>query len=441
MKSFVAKREWLAEEGLRLDASAYSGGGLSVRDRLQYPPFHSRPLARVCRAFVESRFTRTYVHDPAHGVPYLTASDMLLADLQGLLQLSIKKTPQLARLTVHSGWILMSCSGTIGRTAMVREDMNGMAASHDVIRLIADESNIRPGYLFAFLTSDPAQAMIRQKTYGSVVQHIEPHHIADLPVPVPEPAFEDRIHGLVQRAADARTEASRLLDEASAYFDGLAGPMPSRYEHARAVGIVSRSRLECRLDAFYQVGWAVESASISGDAIGDMARVISTNRVPRIYVERGVPFVSGIDVFRVRPTVRVRLATFIADRYDARVKASDLAVQGSGQRYGLVGQAAYIGRRMDGWACTHDLFRIRTDDSGLTARIFSYIRSAAGRRGMLRHSYGTSIPHVNPAGIAALRVPVLPPSLQLNAELALRLREQADADEEQAIREVEAWLG
>jgi len=60
---------------------------------------------------------------------------------------------------------------------------------------------------------------------------------------------------------------------------------------------------------------------------------------------------------------------------------------------------------------------------------------------MLRHSYGTSIPHVNPEGIASLIVPPLPPTLLAGANRALALREQADADEERAIREVEAWLG
>lgn len=60
---------------------------------------------------------------------------------------------------------------------------------------------------------------------------------------------------------------------------------------------------------------------------------------------------------------------------------------------------------------------------------------------MLRHSYGTSIPHVNPQGIAAIRIPELPSHSLNGAVRALALRDQADADEERAIREVEAWLG
>jgi type I restriction enzyme, S subunit len=189
------------------------------------------------------------------------------------------------------------------------------------------------------------------------------------------------------------------------------------------------------------VGWAVEAVFESGDRIDALGQVIGTNRVPRIYVERGVPFVSGIDVFRIRPDARVRIATFIADRFDARIKSWDLAVQGSGQRYGLVGRAAFVGSRLDGWASTHDLFRIRTGDRITTARIFAFLCSAAGRRVMLRHSYGTSIPHVNPDGIGEVRVPVLPTDLERAAVRALELRDQADLDEERAIREVEAWLG
>jgi len=37
-------------------------------------------------------------------------------------------------------------------------------------------------------------------------------------------------------------------------------------------------------------------------------------------------------------------------------------------------------------------------------------------------------------------VPALPRDLAEKANRALQLREQADADEERAIREVEAWL-
>ncbi len=440
LKAFAARSEWLAEESLRLDATAYVTGGLQARDKILARGGDWKPLGKVARLFSGPRFTRRYVLDRERGTPFLSSSDILLTDLSGTPFLSNKGTPELPKLLVESGWTLISCSGTIGNTAYVRGEMIGMGASQHVMRAAPHESEIKPGFLFAYLTSKGAQAMIAQRTYGSVIQHIEPHHIADLPVPLPDETLGGRIHSLVESAACKRTEAARLLTEATAYFDALAGPMTLRHEHARAIGVVRAKDLSGRLDAFNHIGWTSEPQFEGEDRVDDLADVFATNRVPRIYAKRGIPFVSGIDVFQFRPRIRELLAIFVADQFDARLKTGELLVQGSGQRYGLLGRAAYVGRRMDGWAASHDLFRIRSTNKESIARIFVFLNSESGHRSMLRHSYGTSIPHVNPRGIAALNVPILPQNFVEGATRALELREEADAEEESAIQEVEAWL-
>ncbi len=430
MKAFIGKSTWLEE-----------GGGYEVRENIQHG-VHWERLDKLANIFYGARFARNYVRDPERGVPFLSSSDMLLADIRGVPFLSLENTlPNLMKsLVIRFGWTLISRSGTIGRTVFVRGEMDEMTASEHVIRVVPENPIVRPGYLFAFLTSVPAQAMIKQKTYGNVIQHIEPEHIADLPVPIPDPEKQQRIHDLVVSTAQARTEANTLLKETAAYFDGLVGPMYSSHDHTRVAGIIQYSHLNRRLDAFYHIGWAAEACFDNGERIDDLATVISTNRVPRIYVQHGIPFLSGIDIFQVRPTARVHLAGYIADRFEARVRGKDIAIQGSGQRYGLLGHPAYIGTRLDGWAASHDLFRIRAFNTDDTARIYAFLRSDSGHRAMLRHSYGTSIPHVNPEGIASVRVPSLPPNYTVKAARALQMIEQADADEELAIREVEQWV-
>jgi len=295
--------------------------------------------------------------------------------------------------------------------------------------------------LFAFLTSKPAQAMIRQHTYGSVVQHIEPHHLADLPIPLPEAPDQRRIHDLVDGAAAKRTAASRLLDEASAYFDGQAGPFQYPHEHALAAKVVARSALRRgRLDAFTHCGWSTEAASIRGVRLDSLAEVTRPGIIKRVFAERGIPFVSGVDVFQFRPSARTRLRRDEAERSGSLIRAGQLLVQRSGQRYGLLGRPAYVGQRLDGWASSEDLLRVSPWDASQLGRLFSFLRSGAGRRQLVGQSYGTSIPHVNPDIVSGLMVPALPRDLADKANRALQLREQADADEERAIREVEAWL-
>jgi type I restriction enzyme, S subunit len=437
--TFTVQRAWLGPEGDRLDASAYGEGGLQARHRIRHGRWSSRPLGEVANLFSGARFARTYVSDPDRGVPYLTGSDMLLADLSGLLYLSKAKTPQMKALQVHREWTLISCSGTVGRTVYVRDEMDGMALSHDVIRCVPTDGSVLPGYLFAFLSSQPAQAMMRQRAYGSVVQHIEPHHIRDLPIAVVDQSDQRQIQDLIAGSARARTDAVNLLDEASRWFDDQLTAPTYRKEHARAVGVVRSGSLAGRLDAFHHVGWAAEEPS-QGDFLGDLARVSRPGIIKRIFVQRGTPFISGIDVFQVRPTSRNRIMTLEADRGDALVTAGQILVQRSGQRYGLLGRPAYVGRRLHGSAASEDLMRISPADPSIAGRVFAYLRSDYGRRALLRMSYGTSIPHFNQEQLARVRIPMLPLELLSSARQALALREQADALEQQAISEVERWL-
>ena len=53
---------------------------------------------------------------------------------------------------------------------------------------------------------------------------------------------------------------------------------------------------------------------------------------------------------------------------------------------------------------------------------------------------GPLFPAISTQGLAGVEIPLLPPEQELMAKRAMELREEADADEEQAIREVEAWL-
>lgn len=436
MKTFLARSAWAMEEGLRLDAATYASGGLEVRDRLCTRPWSWRRLDALSTVYVESRFARVYVRYAQHGTPYITSSDMLLADLKGLLYLSNERTPQMSKLLIREGCTLISCSGTIGRTVYVRAEMDGFAASHDVIRCVPQRAEVAPGYLFAFLSSSQAQAMIRQKTYGNVIQHIEPEHIADMPVPIPDGAFQQRIHDLVTRAAEARTEASHLLDAAGNYFDALAGPIPSSHDHAYAVGLVRRSDLNLRLDAFHHVGWASE-ARLSGEPLGAIANVTVPGRSKLIAADAGVQFYTGVDLYQVRPQSTKRVAQWLPGVPEWTLQPNTALIQVDGQRYGLMGRPAYVGSRLKGAAASWHMARISSDQ---LPRIFAFARSEIGRRAIVRQSFGTSVPSITAQLLREVEVPVLPDELASSVEHAFQLRERADADEERAIREVETWL-
>ena len=78
--------------------------------------------------------------------------------------------------------------------AYARPDMDGMACSEDVLRVVPDPDRILPGYLYAFLSSKFGVPLVVGGTYGAIIQHIEPHHIANLPVPRLGEEIEARAH-------------------------------------------------------------------------------------------------------------------------------------------------------------------------------------------------------------------------------------------------------
>jgi len=100
--------------------------------------------------------------------------------------------------------------------------MDGVACSEHVMRVVPNEEAIKPGYLYAYLCSRFGVPLIVSGTYGAIIQHIEPHHIADLPVPRLG-AVEDQAHELIQRAAYLRVEAAAQISGATARYLSAAG--------------------------------------------------------------------------------------------------------------------------------------------------------------------------------------------------------------------------
>jgi type I restriction enzyme S subunit len=168
------------------------------------------------------RFSRDYVLDAAHGVPFLGSTDILHADLSFAPLLAKRQVLAQPELVIEKWWTLISCSGTIGRMAFSRQDMKGMAGSQHFMRVIADPDEVLPGYLHAYLSSRFGVPLVVSGTYGSVIQHIEPHQLANLPVPRLGERLERQVHEKVIEAATLLTEYQQQVRSATdALFESV----------------------------------------------------------------------------------------------------------------------------------------------------------------------------------------------------------------------------
>jgi hypothetical protein len=210
---------WLREQGFRLDAPPFLSGAVEARKLLEQLPVKKEPLALLAQGdlgiFHAGRIKRSWVIEPEYGIPFLSSTDILQADLSRLSLISKQVITENPQLTIRKDWILITRSGSIGRMAYSRPDMDGMACSEHVLRVVPNPNQILPGYLYAFLSSKFGVPLVVGGTYGAIIQHIEPHHIASLPVPRLGEEIEVRVHELVQEAADCLTAHSMLLHKAT----------------------------------------------------------------------------------------------------------------------------------------------------------------------------------------------------------------------------------
>lgn len=122
--------------------------------------------------------------------PYYTPSAILQEKSESakLLDISLATPMQLGTIKavrVYRGDIVVSRSGTIGRVTYITKRYDGAIASDDLIRVRIHDENIRL-YVFAYLQSKSALNQMLRNEYGSVQQHLEPIHISNILIPVPD---------------------------------------------------------------------------------------------------------------------------------------------------------------------------------------------------------------------------------------------------------------
>ncbi len=406
-------------------------------------------LDEVCKPdgiFIPSRFKRIFVDDPAHGAPYLTGGSIMQADpLMGAKLLSRKFTANMEELALRNRMILVTCSGTIGNSVYVNATFGDAVGSPDLLRIEADTAKIPPGYLYAFLNSPTGKSLIEQKTYGAVVPHVEAHHVVDLPIPRLDPAVEERIHALVERAAALRVEASQRLECAQQRLnrDVLGLPQGWRWrhlnEHARAAGVVRFSPSADRLDAFHHVGYVGEAEAVlpAWHPLGDLVEPYQPPLFKRPYTgETGIPFLSGMDLYDAYPKPHMYISRKMQglDRYI--VRAGTILVQRVGQRYGLFGRPTILPHHLDQTAVTEHLIRVRLKNSRDRGFVYTWLCTESGRRLLLKQSFGTSMGVLSEQSFRQMTVPDCPADLRYSFEPEVQavcdLRNTANALQDQA---------
>lgn len=416
---------WIPRWGYRLDVEPFVGGAVEARVYLEKAPYPKQALHELTTGhnggiYNGPMFRRNYVDSREHGVPFLTSGSMLRADLTdvGLLRRKDAESTKLGYLRLTRGTTLISCSGSIGRTVYTRPDMEGMWASQDIMKVVPDPRKIPSGFVFAFLSSKFGVPMVTSGTYGAIIQHIEPEHISDLPVPRLGTAVENKVHNLVEEAAELRAEASRALQASINELHQEAGLLrlpDAGSPYPFSVSAVSTSDLAGRFDAFFHslyhrgAASALRSCRVGAIHVDALcASVVEPTRFKRNRVEDeryGIPFFGTSALSWNEPLPSYMIPRSQAGIEEYVVTPSTILIPRSGQLSGILGRAVLPYGSIVGGAVTEDAIRINCADQETAGFLYVALSSPYGVRQLKARAYGSSIPHLDVSNIRAVLVP------------------------------------
>jgi type I restriction enzyme S subunit len=412
------------ERKIRLEAGVYDSATRRAKDSVLSCPWGWTSLggARgLVDAWVGSRFKRIWVYQGGIPIYQPSAITELLPEPDGFL--SGKTRADLQALRVHAPQILLTCSGTVGKVALVSRTLSGHVFSHDLLRLTC-RNPADTGYVYAFLKSRAGQLLLGSNQYGAVITHIEPEHLSGIPVPNAPEEVKRRIHEAVARSFELRDESNDLLVQARTLLaDALALPPLADFAkiHTPSSGkpktfSVRLKELEGRLDGSYHlpVGRSIEAHlhehAAEVTTVGDSRvsrKIILPGRFKRVYVDEddGVPFLSPRSIGELNPTdkkwISLKQHANKINR-ELALKAGMIIVTCSG----TIGNVALVSTPWEGWVMTHDLVRIIPTDS-MQGFLFVWLSIPHTQFLLKAKAYGSVVQHIDREHVAKLPVPLL----------------------------------
>lgn len=425
MKVLKVKNSWFKDSDLRLDAAYHLSDGTITNHKLKSCPYKTLNLQQCAKnIFKGNIFKRVYVDNETNGFPFLTASDMMTAELKAGKYIS-KKYSDVEHLRLKKGWILISRSGTLGNTVYTNEDFEQFIGTDDLIRIEPDDSIILSGFLYAYLSSKYGYGLLTQSGYGGVIQHIEPHHIESISVPVFPEDKQQLIHQLIVEASELRVEANKLLSKAIQSIENMYRMHLPKNIIGVKTGKVSIKNLlnngQQRLDSPVYLSSAkniLDKEELEFATISELNfQVFRPGIFKRVKVNsKGIPYIKGSELNKTNPFGNCeylsRKQTPFLDQL--LLKENQILFTCAG----TVGDIKMITREYEekGAIGSQDIIRIEQNGAKLSiSYLFAFLKTGFCNDYIQSLKYGSVIERVEPFHVQS--IPIIIPEREFEEEI------------------------
>ena len=435
----------------RMEADSYLSSGFGTRIAIESKPSGWIPLGNAARVWQPPRLKGIQV-DRAFGTPYLTATQVF--DLRPVPRkwLSLEKTLNVAQLVVRQGSILVTRSGTVGRTTLARSSLKRFLISDDLLRVEPRDDSYW-GWLYAYLRAPTVISLMQATHYGNVIKHLEVEHLTEVPVVQIGADARQSFAKRLQSIFDCRNRAEELLVEAETLLSS-AFSLPETaqedeiYSTATYTELASQRR---RLEGSFHTNSVRELLrrlhvySVRVDLLGNISeRIWWMSRFKRNFGANGVHYMSADDLFSISQISQKRVYTDPIPHYRTFfVEEGWLLMACSGQVYGLNGGVILATKHDEDCFFSHDLIRITPrKESVRPGYLVAYLgHPNLGKILAKRTAYGSSVPHIDPQDVERIPIGRLTKTEEGDiaelAEEASRLNAKAANEERELSREAD----
>lgn len=410
--------------GKRLEASVFDVEAKQARQIIQsgkYPLTTVGGQNGLTTSYTCARFKRIWVE--RSDLPIYQPSTIV--DVKPSPDGYISKLTQtnIDALKVHRGQVLMTCSGTIGKVSYVSKTLDNKIFSHDLLRIDCKE-DLDQGYIYAYLKSNLGNKILLTNSYGAVITHIEPEHLATVPIPDAPKEIKERIHNLIVRSYELRDESNDLIDQATQLLiDVLHLPDIHDFDvkdYKKNAPVetysVKLSDLNGRADASYHVPivdaivehlkkYADEVTTIGDPRISNA--VLLPPRFARVYVDEGYGrvLIGGKQLYELDPSSKKYLSNTKHKKLLDQLEVYQNTVLIT--RSGTIGKVAFVPKHWEHWIPSDHIIRVVPANDAIAGYLYIFLCSDYGYELITRYTYGSVVDEIDDNHVRQIAIPLL----------------------------------
>lgn len=292
------------------------------------------------------------------------------------------KFKEMQRFELRPNDLIMSCSGTMGRVAIVPDNIQRGIINQALLKL-TPSSAILSTFLKYWMESISFQESLKEQSGGAAIQNVASVSILKaIKIPLPPLPDQQRIVGILDEASDgiatAKANTEKNLQNANALFESYL-----------------RSVFGKRCEGWQKI------------RLGDMVERLTNGYVGptrNIYCDTGIPYLLARHV--KRNSLNFDGKTFVTESFNIKnkksiLKAGDVLLVQSGH----IGHSAVIPQEHEGHNC-HAMIVITPTPGKLTGKFLSWYFESPSMQEMFEDMRtGSTIKHLNCGDVIELMIP------------------------------------